>query len=41
MLGFSLVAAGGNYFLLAVIGLLIAMASLGAEHRLGSRGSWT
>lgn len=40
-LGFSLAAAGGNYFLAAVTGLLIAAASLGAEHRLSSCGSWT
>lgn len=40
-LGFSLAAAGGNYFLAAVTGLLIAAASLSAEHRLSSCGSWT
>ena len=36
--GFSLVVAGGSSSLVAVRGLLIAVASLAAEHRLQGDG---
>ena len=38
--GFSLVAASGGYSLVAVCGLLIAVASLVVEHRLWEHGLW-
>ena len=37
--GFTLVVANGGYSLVAVRGLLFAMASLAVEHRL--EGTWT
>ena len=38
-MGFSLVAANGGYYLVVVLGLLIAVASLVTEHGLSSCGS--
>ena len=38
-MGFSLVAANGGYYLVMVLGLLIAVASLVTEHGLSSCGS--